>query len=331
MSNKYNRQIILLEIGVVGQQKLTDARVLVIGCGGLGSPVADYLVRAGIGTLGLVDNDIIDETNLHRQILFTGEDIGKSKVDVAKQRLFQVNNQVKINAINKRVTESNISEIAADYDMVVDGSDNFRTRYAVNDYCKQENKTLVYGAVNKWEGQLTVFHHKGGPGLRDLFPEMPEPGTIENCEEAGVAGPLPGMIGSYMALEVIKLICDIGEVLSGRLMLIDGLYGDVQFIRYGAIAKPQTIKSKSDVIDEVDWNTFREKWEGIAELIDVRTIEERIMNDKGGIHVPSDEIETWLLDFENDKPLAFYCATGLRAYGAARLAQSRGIKSIVVI
>lgn len=331
MGNKYSRQTILSDIGLTGQQELAKARVLIIGCGGLGSPVADYLVRAGVGTIGLVDNDVVDETNLHRQGLYTVEDIGKAKVDVAERRLSAINSDVVISALNQRVQESNLTELASDYDIVVDGSDNFHTRYAVNDYCKQEAKSLVYGAVNKWEGQLTVFHHKGGPGLRDLFPEAPDPGTIENCEEAGVVGPLPGIIGSYMALEVIKLICNAGEVLSGRLMLFDGLYGDIQFICYGKVSTPEPVRNTSDVIDEVDWNTYREKWEGIAELIDVRTIEERIMNNKGGIHVPSDEVESWLLDFENDKPLAFYCATGLRAYGAARLAQSHGIKSIVVI
>lgn len=331
MGNKYSRQTILSDIDLSGQQELAKARVLIIGCGGLGSPVADYLARAGVGTIGLVDNDVVDETNLHRQGLFTTDDIGKAKVDVAERRLSAVNSDVVINALNQRAQESNLPELASDYDIVVDGSDNFRTRYVVNDYCKQETKPLVYGAVNKWEGQLTVFHYKGGPGLRDLFPEAPEPGTIENCEEAGVVGPLPGIIGSYMALEVIKLICNAGEALSGKLMLFDGLYGDIQFIRYGKVSKPEPVRNTSDVIDEVDWNTYREKWEGIAELIDVRTIEERIMNNKGGIHVPSDEVESWLLDFENDKPLAFYCATGLRAYSAARLAQSHGIKSIVVI
>ena len=221
--NRYERHISLPEIGEKGQQKLLDSRVVIIGAGGLGSPAALYLTAAGVGTIGVVDMDTVEESNLQRQILHSTETIGKNKVDSAEKTLSTLNPDVNIITYNTRLNKDNAIEIIENYDVVVDGTDNFQTRYLINDASVKTGKPVVHGSIFKYEGQITVFDPKDGPTYRDIFPEPPQNGTAPNCTEAGVLGVLPGIVGSIQALETIKLILEIGEGLSGRLIVFDAL------------------------------------------------------------------------------------------------------------
>ena len=221
--NRYERHISLPEIGEKGQQKLLDSRVVIIGAGGLGSPAALYLTAAGVGTIGVVDMDTVEESNLQRQILHSTETIGKNKVDSAEKTLSTLNPDVNIITYNTRLNKDNAIEIIENYDVVVDGTDNFQTRYLINDASVKTGTPVVHGSIFQYEGQITVFDPKDGPTYRDIFPEPPENGTAPNCTEAGVLGVLPGIIGSIQALETIKLILGSGEGLLGRLLVFDAL------------------------------------------------------------------------------------------------------------
>ncbi|WP_166920777.1 HesA/MoeB/ThiF family protein [Flavobacterium poyangense] len=217
---RYNRQTILPEIGDEGQEKIKNAKVLVIGAGGLGCPILQYIATAGIGTIGIVDFDTIEIHNLHRQILYTEDQVGLSKALTAKQKLEQLNPLIKVIAFEEKLTPKNASSILSQFDLIVDGSDNFTTRYLVNDTCVDLGKTLVYGSILKFEGQLAVFNHNGSKNLRDLFPEMPDPKDVPNCDLNGVLGTLPGMIGTMMAHETLKLILEL-LTLRNELVLFD--------------------------------------------------------------------------------------------------------------
>ena len=220
---RYNRHIIMSEIGIKGQEKLKTAKVLVIGAGGLGCPVLQYITAAGVGTIGICDFDFVDESNLQRQILFNTKDIGKPKAKVAAEKLSIQNPNIKIITHNQKLDKTNALDIFKNYDIIVDGSDNFPTRFLVNDACVVLGKILVFGAIYKFEGQVSVFNYKNGPTYRCLVPE--EPSVLENisCSQVGVIGVLPGIIGSYQANEVVKIIAGIGNVLSGKILLIDTL------------------------------------------------------------------------------------------------------------
>lgn len=206
---RYNRQTILPEIGDLGQEKLKNAKVLVIGAGGLGCPILQYIATAGVGTIGIVDFDKIEIHNLHRQILYTEDQVGFSKALTAKATVEKLNPLIAVIAFEEKLTVDTASRIMADFDFVVDGSDNFATRYLVNDTCVDLGKTLVYGSILGFEGQLAVFNHRGSKNLRDLFPEPPNPDDVPNCSFNGVLGTLPGMIGTMMAHETLKLIMDL--------------------------------------------------------------------------------------------------------------------------
>jgi adenylyltransferase/sulfurtransferase len=218
---RYARQVLLPEFGREGQQRLLDARVLIIGLGGLGSPAAMYLAAAGVGTLGLVDFDVVDETNLHRQIIHGTSDIGRSKMTSAVETIRAINPDVRLEQHEAPFSVSNARELVDAYDIVVDGTDNFPTRYLVNDACVMSGTPNVYGSIFRFEGQAAVFAAPGGPCYRCLHPEPPPAGLIPNCAEAGVLGVLPGIIGTIQATEAIKLITGIGEPLVGRLLLYD--------------------------------------------------------------------------------------------------------------
>ena len=221
--NRYERHVSLPEIGEKGQQKLLDSRVVIIGAGGLGSPAALYLAAAGVGTIGVVDMDTVEESNLQRQILHSTETIGENKVDSAEKTLSTLNPDVNVITYNTRLNKDNAIEIVENYDVVIDGTDNFETRYLINDVSVKTGIPVVHGSIFQYEGQITVFDPKNGPTYRDIFPEPPENGTAPNCTEAGVLGVLPGIVGSIQALETIKLILEIGEGLSGRLIVFDAL------------------------------------------------------------------------------------------------------------
>ena len=221
---RYSRHLLLDDVGVVGQRRLKAARVLCIGSGGLGSPALMYLAAAGVGTLGVVDNDVVDESNLQRQIVHSTRALGLSKVESAAARIAEINPLVNFCKHSLRLTRENALEIIRQYDVVVDGSDNFPTRYLVNDACVLLGKPLVYGAIQKFEGQVSVFNYGGGPNYRDLFPEPPPPGEVPSCAEGGVLGILPGVVGCMQATEAVKIcLCRAEGTLSGRLLLYDAL------------------------------------------------------------------------------------------------------------
>jgi sulfur-carrier protein adenylyltransferase/sulfurtransferase len=220
---RYARHLALPEVGLEGQRRLKAGRVLCVGAGGLGSPLALYLAAAGVGTIGIVDFDIVDESNLQRQLLHGTKDVGRSKIESAADRLADVNPHVRVVTHEARLSSANAMQILAEYDIVVDGTDNFPTRYLVNDACVLLGKPNVYGSVFRWEGQLSVFAHGEGPCYRCLFREPPPPGLVPNCAEGGVLGVLPGIIGSAQALETIKLLLGVGSTLAGRLLIFDAL------------------------------------------------------------------------------------------------------------
>ncbi|HVW04144.1 MAG TPA: molybdopterin-synthase adenylyltransferase MoeB [Vicinamibacterales bacterium] len=220
---RYSRHLIMPEVGVEGQRKLKDARVLCIGAGGLGSPAALYLAAAGVGTLGLCDFDAVDFSNLQRQVLFSTDDVGRPKLRAASDRLRGLNPNIRIVGHETMLTSANALDIFKDYDIILDGADNFPTRYLVNDACVLSGKPNVYGSIFRFDGQVSVFATKGGPCYRCLYPEPPPPGLVPSCAEGGVLGVLPGVVGTIQATEVIKLILGVGDPLIGRLLLFDAL------------------------------------------------------------------------------------------------------------
>ena len=222
-AQRYSRHLLIPEVGEAGQQKLLSSKVLLIGAGGLGSPAAYYLAAAGVGTLGIVDSDVVDQTNLQRQILHSTDRIGESKVDSARRTLEALNPDVKIVGYKERLTSANIDRILPDYDVVIDGADNFPTRYLLNDASVKHHKPVVHGSIYRFEGQITVFSPGVGPCYRCLFPTPPPPELAPSCAEAGVLGVLPGVIGSLQANEALKLLLGIGEPLVGRYLLFDAL------------------------------------------------------------------------------------------------------------
>lgn len=220
---RYSRHIILPEVGGVGQRKILDARVLMIGAGGLGSPAAYYLAAAGIGHLGIVDFDKVDLSNLQRQIIHSTERIGMLKTESAKKTITALNPDVDVTLYNERINSQNIKELFEGYDYIVDGSDNFATRFLINDACVLMGKTNIHGSIFRFEGQATVFEPQDGPCYRCLYPEPPPPGLVPNCQEGGVLGVLAGIIGNIQAVETLKLVLGIGESLSGKLLIYDAL------------------------------------------------------------------------------------------------------------
>ncbi|MBW2291479.1 MAG: molybdopterin-synthase adenylyltransferase MoeB, partial [Deltaproteobacteria bacterium] len=221
--DRYRRHLSLPEMGLEGQQKLLESKVLLIGAGGLGCPLALYLAAAGVGRLGLVDDDVVDASNLQRQVLYQTQDIGRFKVEVAKERIRGLNPDVEVEVFRERLTSENALGIFEDYDVIVDGTDNFPTRYLSNDACVLLGKPNVYGSIFRFEGQASVFDARTGPCYRCLFPEPPPPGAVPSCAEGGVLGVLPAMIATIQATETIKLLVGKGTSLSGRLLLYDAL------------------------------------------------------------------------------------------------------------
>lgn len=322
---QYNRQLILPELGIVGQEKLKAAKVLIIGAGGLGCPVLQYLVAVGVGTIGIVDDDVIDISNLHRQILYGINDVGKPKAIVAKQKLEQLNPFVNINTYEERLTAENAAKLIDSYDVVIDGSDNFTTRYLVNDTCVVLGKTLVFGSIFKFEGHVSVFNHNNGPDYRDVFPEAPADDAIPNCDEIGVIGVLPGMIGTYMANEAIKIICGIGEVLSGKFLTLNALDNNISIFnvvkRKDALPQPEPVKVKQ-VIAEISMEEVNRWLNEIPDeiyLVDVREEYEFEEFNIGGINIPLYELKEQVNKLPADKKLVFCCKTGQRSKMAVQL------------
>jgi adenylyltransferase/sulfurtransferase len=220
---RYSRHLILPEVGMAGQERLKRSKVLCVGTGGLGSPLLLYLAAAGVGRIGIVDFDVVDASNLQRQIIHGTSTVGKPKVESARARIHDVNPFVQVDVYEEPLTSENALRICADYDVIVDGTDNFPTRYLVNDACVLLGKPNVYGSIFRFEGQASVFNHAGGPNYRDLYPKPPPPGLVPSCAEGGVLGVLPGIIGAIQANETLKILLGVGETLSGRLLLFDAL------------------------------------------------------------------------------------------------------------
>jgi molybdopterin-synthase adenylyltransferase len=263
--DRYARHIILPGVGAAGQQKLLGAKILVIGAGGLGSPILLYLAAAGVGTLGVVDFDTVDLTNLQRQILHSTPDVGKSKTLSAKESLERLNPDVKVEIYRERLSSQNAREIFRNYDLVIDGSDNFPTRYLVNDACVFEKKPLIYGAISQFEGQLSLFNVITGsdsdkpsksPCYRCLFPVPPKAGTILSCAEAGVFGVLPGVVGSLMATEAVKFILGLGESLAGTLLHYDGLYNEMRRVTIKRNPKCIVCGDAPSITELIDYELF---------------------------------------------------------------------------
>lgn len=228
---RYSRHIILPEVGVEGQEKLLSSRVLIAGMGGLGSPAALYLAAAGIGTFGLVDFDVVELSNLQRQVIHTTEDLGKPKVKSAEETIKAINPDATVHQYRQRIASETIADIITDYDLVLDGTDNFPTRFLLNDACLLTGKILVYGAVLRFDGQVSVFAPNQGPCYRCFIPEMPPPGAVPSCQQGGILGVLPGVIGILQATEAIKLLIGVGEPLIGRLLLFDALSMEINEVK----------------------------------------------------------------------------------------------------
>jgi len=320
--NRYNRQMILPELGLKGQEKLKAASILVIGAGGLGCPILQYLAAAGIGTIGIVDDDVVELSNLHRQILYHDNDIGQPKANVAGSKLALLNPNVSFTAYYERFTPDRAIAICQKYDLVMDCSDNFTTRYLVNDTCVSLGKTLIFGSILQFEGQVAVFNHNGGPSYRDLYPASPREDI--NCVEGGVIGILPGIIGLYMANEAIKLICNIGETLAGKLMTINALNNTVLVFKIAQEKQAETMKSEAAFreTNEID-KTILDEWlsESPDEifLIDVREDYEHEENNIGGVNISLYELGSSLNAIPKDKKVVCYCQTGQRSKMAVQI------------
>ena len=253
---RYSRHIILPEVGGSGQQKMLEARVLLLGAGGLGSPAAYYLAAAGIGNLGIVDFDQVDLSNLQRQIIHSTERIGMLKTESAKKTIQALNPDVNVTLYNEKMDSSNIMSLIKEYDYVVDGSDNFPTRYLVNDACVMKNKTLIHGSIYRFEGQVTVFKPGDGPCYRCLYPEPPPPGMVPNCQEGGVLGVLAGVIGNLQVVEVLKLILGIGKPLVGKLLIYDALNTEFRSLRLRRDPNCPICGEKPTIKELVDYEEF---------------------------------------------------------------------------
>jgi molybdopterin/thiamine biosynthesis adenylyltransferase/rhodanese-related sulfurtransferase len=349
---RYGRHLIIPEVGMEGQRKLKAARVLVIGTGGLGAPSSLYLAAAGVGTLGLIDFDVVDETNLHRQILYTEKDVGKSKVMTAKARLLEANPNIKINTYEERLTSENALEIFREYDIIVDGTDNFPTRYLTNDACVMLGKPNVYASIFRFEGQATVFDANRGPCYRCLYPKPPPPGLVPSCAEGGVLGVLPGLIGLIQATETIKLILGKGDPLIGRLLVFDALGMKFEELRIRKNPKCPLCSPNPEIRALIDYEQFC----GIGEhdrlsrevasvtpkilkeemsngkkitLIDVREPHEyEIARIEGAKLLPLGELPERVNELDTADELVMYCHTGARSARATQFLRGLGFRKV---
>ncbi len=322
---RYSCQIALPGFGEATQQLLQRAKVLVVGAGGLGCPALQYLAAAGVGTLGVADYDTVSNSNLHRQILYNPSDAGLKKVIVACERLQKQNPAVKLIPHDLKITSNNVMQILKEYDIVVDGTDNFETRYLLNDAAVLSGKPLVYGAIYQYEGQVAVWNLKNedgsfSPNYRDLFPQV-DATQIPNCAEGGVIPTLAGIIGCMQANEVIKYITQTGELLTGKVLIFDAQSLQSRVIKIGDVTKIK-IKNLVQTID-IPTITAKELESGSYELIDVRTVYERDIFDIGGKHIPIEEIEENLDYFNDGKSRVLYCETGKRSGEAVKVIKQK--------
>jgi molybdopterin/thiamine biosynthesis adenylyltransferase/rhodanese-related sulfurtransferase len=347
---RYSRHLLLPEVGLEGQRRLKAGRVLLVGAGGLGSPLGLYLAAAGVGHVGLVDFDVVDVTNLQRQVLHGTRDVGRSKLDSARDRLLDINPHVDLETYDTRLTSDNALEIVREYDVVVDGTDNFPTRYLVNDACVLTGRPNVYGSIFRFEGQASVFATADGPCYRCLFREPPPPGLVPSCAEGGVLGVLPGLIGTIQATETLKILLGIGTTLAGRLLLVDALrmqFRTLKLQRDPACPACGT-RTLRELIDYEDFCGLRAVHSGpgvpevtpaelvawrargdAIDLVDVREPGEWALGHLSGArHVPLGTVSSALGTFARDRTTVLYCKGGTRSAQAARILQDDGFTNV---
>lgn len=349
---RYSRHLIMPEVAMEGQQRLKAARVLCIGTGGLGSPLALYLAAAGIGTLGLVDFDVVDYTNLQRQIIHTTSDVGRSKVESAAEKIRAINPFVNVRRFDAMLTSANALEIFRDFDIIADGTDNFATRYLVNDACVLSGKPNVYASVFRFEGQASVFATENGPCYRCLYPEPPPPGLVPSCAEGGVLGVLPGLLGVIQATEVIKLILGSGESLAGRLLLVDALAMRFRELKLRKDPACPVCGSSPTVRELIDYNQFcgvrgqesgntadvpeiqpeelKRKLDSGEEIfvLDVREPHEyEICNMKGHL-IPLGELPQRVNELDRSQEIVAHCKGGVRSAKAVEFLRNAGFQNV---
>ncbi|MEW7290042.1 molybdopterin-synthase adenylyltransferase MoeB [Aquimarina sp. 2304DJ70-9] len=341
-SNRYNRQIILPEIGESGQEKLNASKVLVIGAGGLGCPVLQYLTAAGIGTLGIIDFDVVEASNLHRQVLYGDNSLGKNKSLAAKARLTDLNPSIMINAYPEKLTTKNALTLFSEYDIIVDGTDNFSTRYLVNDACVITDKPLVYAAIFKYQGQVSVFNYQNGPSYRCLFPDPPKAGSVPSCAEIGVLGVLPGIIGSMQANEVLKIILNLGNVLNGKLLMYDSLTAQSSSFSINRVSSEiSKVLASAKNFETIDYDLFcgiKQVSEITAkdvflleevQFIDVREAYEQPkienLNPSG---IPLGNLQQQINDLDKEKETIVFCQSGIRSKKAVEILLANGFENV---
>jgi molybdopterin/thiamine biosynthesis adenylyltransferase/rhodanese-related sulfurtransferase len=349
---RYGRHLIIPEVGLEGQRRLKSASVLIIGAGGLGSPLAFYLTAAGVGRIGIVDFDVVDLSNLQRQILHTTKDVGRSKLESAREKLESLNPNVKIETYEMRLTSENALDLIKEYDIVVDGTDNFPTRYLVNDACVFLKKPNVYGSIFRFEGQVSVFYADKGPCYRCLYKEPPPPGLVPSCAEGGVLGVLPGIIGTIQALETIKLILGIGEPLIGKLLLFDALKMKFRELKLRKDSECPVCGENPTIKELIDYEAFcgitpeqilhqsgleitpeelKEKLENGEDiiLIDVREpVEYEINRIEGSKLIPLSKLPEKVNELDQTREIVLYCKMGGRSARAVQLLRELGFTRV---
>jgi sulfur-carrier protein adenylyltransferase/sulfurtransferase len=350
---RYSRHLIMPEVGMQGQQKLKAARVLCIGTGGLGSPLALYLAAAGVGTLGLVDFDVVDYTNLQRQIIHSTPDVGRPKLDSAEEKLRALNPYVDIRKFETRLTSANALEIFREFDVIADGTDNFPTRYLVNDACVLTGKPNVYGSIFRFEGQASVFATKDGPCYRCLYPEPPPPGLVPSCAEGGVLGILPGLVGIIQATEAIKLILGAGEPLIGRLLMVDALAMSFRTLKLRknpecpACGAHPTIKKLIDYeqfcgipaaghqepavnANDITPEELKRRLDAGEDLfvLDVREPNEYQIANLGGYLIPLGDLPKRVNELDSSREIVAHCKMGGRSAKAVDFLRQAGFKKV---
>ena len=350
---RYSRHLIMPEVGMEGQQKLKAARVLLIGAGGLGSPLALYLAAAGVGTLGMVDFDVVDYTNLQRQILHATADVGRKKLESARDKLKAINPFVEVRPFETRLTSQNALELFQDFDIVADGTDNFPTRYLVNDACVLTGKPNVYGSIFRFEGQASVFAAENGPCYRCLYPEPPPPGLVPSCAEGGVLGILPGLLGVIQATEVIKLILGAGDPLIGRLLLVDALGMKFRELKLRKNPDCPACGTHPTLTGLIDYNQFcgirgeesQPVEAGIPEIeveelkrrldsgedlfiLDVREPHEYQIANLGGHLIPLNELPKRIHELDTSREIVAHCKMGGRSAKAVRFLRQAGFEKV---
>jgi len=352
---RYSRHLLIPEVGLEGQKKLKAASILVIGTGGLGSPVALYLAAAGVGRIGLVDYDVVDYSNLQRQVIHGTSRIGDLKVESARQRMLDLNPDIQVDVYNEPFTSANAMRIAADYDVIIDGTDNFPTRYLTNDVCVLLGKPNVYGSIFRFDGQVSVFYAKEGPCYRCLFPEPPPPGLVPSCAEGGVLGVLPGTIGTLQATEALKLILGVGETLVGKLLLYNALDMSFEFVKLRKNPKCRVCSPEPEVTELIDYEAFcgvpghdheegsaGEGWDITApelasrlsagnglRLLDVREPHElEISQLEGADLIPLGQLAARLSELDSAQEMVVFCKSGTRSARALELLASAGFRKV---